>query len=131
MAPRIDAYGLAQGTDTQETRRECHMSGWWWVLGFVVAIVMGTQIISDAKKSWQLRSLSPTQRKIVELKLESWKVLRSQVNINHKELVTSQRRLGKIDAEITQLFDTLDEAQKNEVHRAYGRVWRYSLKLLD
>ena len=101
------------------------MNDWWWVLIIVAAIVMVTQIISDAKKSWHLRSLSPTQRKIVELRLESWKVNQSMVNINLDELRAIQRTLGKIDAEWSRLWATLDEAQKNEVHRAYGKVWSY------
>src|ERR1700686_2033013 len=102
------------------------MNAWWWVLIIVAALVMVEQMLSDARKSWHLRSLSPTQRKIVELKLESWKVNQSKVNINLDELRAILRTEGKLDAEISQLFDTLTEAQKNEVHRAYGKVWRYN-----
>jgi hypothetical protein len=102
--------------------------GCWWILGVVVALAIVTTVISEVRKSWHLKGLSPSQRRIVELKLASYQILRSQVNITNEELVRGQRTIGEHDAEIHELFATMDEAQKNALHNAYAKLsWRFTV----
>jgi hypothetical protein len=99
---------------------------WWWIFGFIGLFVIGT-IISDSWKSWKLRSLSPAQRRIVELRLQQRK-LRVDIAFAAKgrdagAWERAQAAHAKCETEAGQLFDALDEKQRQEMFRGLDSVW--------
>src|SRR5438477_7885484 len=101
---------------------------WLWILGIFVGISAISYGLADLWKNWKLRSfsLSPAQREIVELRLEQRENQQEQA-VDAK----SGNRIGwernekinrEIESKISRLLAALDEAQRNEVHRALAKI---------
>jgi len=100
---------------------------WWWLLGGIVAVAALWQSAKATVKAWQLRALSPDQRRAVELRLEGYKLFTDIALAASRNDAGSweraKRKQREIDGEYTRLFDTFDEEQRNQMFRGLDRVW--------